>query len=95
VTDPLTALDLSRAGISTIVWATGFTTDYGWLDVDAFDEHGRPSHRRGVSTEPGVYFLGLPWLSRRGSSFIWGVWHDAKYVADHIQTQRQYLAYGR
>ncbi len=41
-----------------------------------------------------MYFLGLPWLSRRGSSFIWGVWHDAGYVADHITTQRGYLAYG-
>ena len=68
-------------------------SDYSWLQVDAFDERGRPRHRRGVSTEPGVYFLGLPWLSRRGSSFIWGVWHDAKHVADHIATQRGYLAY--
>jgi putative flavoprotein involved in K+ transport len=40
-----------------------------------------------------VYFLGLPWLSRRGSAFIWGVWHDAKHIADHIVTQRKYLAY--
>ena len=47
-----------------------------------------------MSSEPGVYFLGLPWQSRRGSSFIWGVWHDAKYLADHIQMQRGYLAYG-
>ena len=47
-----------------------------------------------MSSEPGVYFLGLPWLSRRGSSFIWGVWHDAKHVADHITTQLGYLAYG-
>ena len=90
-TDPLLEVDLTQAGITTIIWATGFTTDYGWLQVDAFDETGRPSHRRGVSTEPGVYFLGLPWLSRRGSSFIWGVWHDAKHVAGHIATQRSYL----
>lgn len=91
VTDPLLALDLDDIG--AIVWATGYATDYSWLQVDAFDERGRPQHRRGVSTEPGVYFLGLPWLSRRGSSFIWGVWHDARYVADHIATQRGYLAY--
>jgi putative flavoprotein involved in K+ transport len=90
--DPLQELDL--AGVGTIIWATGYATDYSWLQVDAFDENGRPRHRRGVSTEPGVYFLGLPWLSRRGSSFIWGVWHDARYVADHIATQRGYLAYG-
>ena len=94
VTDPLLELDLAGAGVTSIIWATGFAVDYGWLQVDAFDEHGRPRHRRGVSPEPGVYFLGLPWLSRRGSSFIWGVWHDAKYVADHIATQRHYLAYG-
>ena len=94
VTKPRLELDLAAEGITSIVWATGFAVDYSWLQVDAFDAHGRPAHRRGVSTEPGVYFLGLPWLSRRGSSFIWGVWHDAKYVADHIITQRGYLAYG-
>ena len=46
-----------------------------------------------MSVEPGLYFLGLPWQSRRGSSFIWGVWHDAKHVADRISTQAKYLAY--
>lgn len=91
-TDPLLELDLDASGVTSIVWATGFATDYGWLQVDAFDENGRPDQRRGVSAEPGVYFLGLPWLSRRGSSFIWGVWHDARYVADHISTQRGYLS---
>ncbi len=93
VTDPILELDLSKAGVTSIVWATGFAVDFSWLKVDAFDENGRPKHQRGVSAEPGVYFLGLPWLSRRGSSFIWGVWHDAKYLADHIATQRTYLAY--
>jgi len=94
VTDPLLELDLVTAGVTSIIWATGFTVDFSWLRVNAFDEDGKPKHRRGVSSEPGVYFLGLPWLSRRGSSFIWGVWHDARYVADHIATQRGYLAYG-
>jgi putative flavoprotein involved in K+ transport len=93
VTKPVLELDLAEAGITSIIWATGFAVDYSWLQVDAFDDNGNPSHRRGVSTEPGVYFLGLPWLSRRGSSFIWGVWHDAKYLADHITTQRSYLTY--
>ncbi|MET3581501.1 putative flavoprotein involved in K+ transport [Mesorhizobium robiniae] len=93
LTNPLRELDLAEAGIAAIVWATGFSVDYSWLKVDAFDEKGRPRHQRGVSTEPGIYFLGLPWQSRRGSSFIWGVWHDAKHVADRISTQRKYLAY--
>ncbi len=91
ISDPILELNLAAAGITSIIWATGFAVDYNWLKVDAFDEQGRPKHQRGVSSEPGVYFLGLPWLSRRGSSFIWGVWHDAKYLADHISTQRKYL----
>jgi putative flavoprotein involved in K+ transport len=93
VTDPILEINLAEAGIASIIWATGFAVDYSWLKVDAFDEKGRPKHQRGVSAEPGIYFLGLPWLSRRGSSFIWGVWHDAKHLADHISTQRKYLAY--
>jgi putative flavoprotein involved in K+ transport len=93
VTHPLRELDLVEAGVTSIVWATGYAVDFGWLDVNAFDEKGKPAHQRGVSKEPGIYFLGLPWLSRRGSAFIWGVWHDAKHVADHISTQRKYLAY--
>jgi putative flavoprotein involved in K+ transport len=93
VIDPLPQLDLAGAGVASIVWATGFTGDYGWLQVGALDERGRPKHQRGISAEPGVYFLGLPWQSRRGSSFIWGVWHDAQYLADAIQIQRSYLAY--
>lgn len=90
---PVLELDLQNAGINTIIWATGFGVDYSWLKVEALDEQGRPHHQRGVSAEPGIYFLGLPWQTRRGSSFIWGVWHDAKYVADHIAKQRGYMAY--
>lgn len=93
VTHPLLELDLDEAGVTSIIWATGFSTDFSWLKVDAFDKEGKPRHQRGVSSEPGIYFVGLPWLSRRGSSFIWGVWHDAKHIADHIATQRSYLEY--
>jgi putative flavoprotein involved in K+ transport len=93
VSNPIRELDLAAAGITSVVWATGFAFDYGWLQVDAFDDSGKPKHQRGISSEPGVYFLGLPWQSRRGSSFIWGVWHDAKYLADQIAIQRSYHAY--
>jgi len=93
VTDPVLELDLAAAGATSIVWATGFEVDYGWLQVDAFDDKDRPVHQRGIAPERGVYFIGLPWLSNRSSSFIWGVWHDAKRIADHIATQRNYLAH--
>ena len=87
VTNPLRQLDLAKAGVTAIVWATGFALDYGWLQVDAFDEKGRPAHERGVTAVPGLYFLGLPWLSRRASPFIWGVWHDAAYLAEQIDAR--------
>ena len=93
LTDPVLTLDLAAAGITTILWATGYSFDLGWLQLDAFDAAGRPRHQRGVSVEPGLYFLGLPWQARRGSAFIWGVWHDARHVADHIAKLRVYLGY--
>ncbi|APR38146.1 flavin-containing monooxygenase [Paraburkholderia sp. SOS3] len=93
VTRPILELDLHEAGVTSIIWATGYTADYSWLKVNAFSPNGKPQHQRGVSSEPGIYFLGLPWLSRRGSSFIWGVWHDARHIADHIAIQRKYLSY--
>ncbi|WP_108260734.1 flavin-containing monooxygenase [Mangrovicoccus ximenensis] len=94
VTDPILSLDLAAEGIGSIIWATGFTQDYSWLPEGAHDGAGRPRHSRGVSvSEPGIYFLGLPWQTRRGSSFIWGVWHDAAAIAGHIAMQRAYLAH--
>lgn len=88
VTDPILQLNLAEAGITAIVWATGFAVDFGWLKADTFDARGIPLHERGVSKVPGLYFLGLPWLSRRASPFIWGVWHDAEYLAGHIAARR-------
>ncbi len=93
MTHPRRELDLAAAGITSIIWATGYRVDFSWLQVDSFEPGGKPRHHRGVGHEPGIYFLGLPWLSRRGSSFIWGVWHDAKFVADHIAKQRRYSDY--
>jgi len=87
MTNPTLELNLAEAGITTIIWATGFVQDFNWLKVDTFDKDGKPLHDRGVAKEPGIYFLGLPWLSMRGSSFIWGVWEDAKYLASHIAKQ--------
>lgn len=93
ITTPIREIDLAAKGISTIIWATGFRFDYGWLNADTLDEAGRPIHQRGVSKVPGLYFVGLPWQSRRGSSFIWGAWHDAKFVVDQIAIQNAYMAY--
>jgi putative flavoprotein involved in K+ transport len=84
MTQPILELNLAAAGITSIIWATGYAMDFGWLKVDGFDAKGRPAHERGVSVVPGLYFVGLSWLSRRASPFIWGVWHDAEYLAGEI-----------
>ncbi|WP_342627240.1 NAD(P)/FAD-dependent oxidoreductase [Nguyenibacter vanlangensis] len=88
VTDPVLSLDLHGAGIASVIWATGYALDFGWIKIDIFDAKGSPRHRKGVSEEPGLYFLGLAWLTRRASPFIWGVWHDADYLAGHIAARR-------
>jgi len=84
VVEPIRQLNLRDAGIATVIWATGYALDYGWIDVPVFDESGTPIHRRGVSNVPGLYFLGLPWLARMESGFIYGVGDDAADLADHI-----------
>lgn len=94
IKNPVLSLNLEKAGIKTVLWATGFKSDYSWLKVpDAVDDKGAPFHKRGISAASGIYFVGLPNLVNRASSFIYGVWHDAKYVADHIALQRDYQEY--
>jgi putative flavoprotein involved in K+ transport len=84
---PLRSLSLLDAEVSTVIWATGFTGDFTWLHLPAFDEDGLPIHERGVSPLRGLYFVGLPWLSSRGSGIIHGVRGDARHIADVISQQ--------
>jgi putative flavoprotein involved in K+ transport len=89
VTGPISTLDLTAAGISTIIWANGFRYDFNWIDLPIFADEtpssGRvPAHRRGITAVPGVYFLGLPWLHKLKSAFLHGVGDDAEYLAQHI-----------
>jgi putative flavoprotein involved in K+ transport len=80
-------LDYRAAGITSIVWCIGFRTDYSWLDLPVFNGRGQPSHVRGVTPVPGVYFLGLPWLYTWGSGRLSGVARDAEYLAEHIEAR--------
>ena len=76
--------DLESGEIRSIVWATGFRPDYSWLDVPVVDHKGYLRHDGGVVDAPGLYALGLPFLRRRKSSFIYGAEDDARDVVDHL-----------
>lgn len=83
-----TRLDLADAGISTVVWATGYRRSYPWLHVPVLDEHGEIRQRAGITPAPGVYTVGQRFQTRRSSTFIDGVGHDAAVVAAHINALR-------
>jgi putative flavoprotein involved in K+ transport len=82
------SLDLRAAGISTILWANGFRPDHTWIDDVEVDEQGWPIQRDGVSTMPGVYFVGVHWLRKRKSALFVGVGEDAELVVRHLDTHR-------
>ncbi len=84
IADPLQRLDVSADGIGAVIWATGYGVDFGWIDAPVLDARGEPVHRGGVTEVPGLYFLGLQWLSKMSSSFLSGVGDDAADLADHI-----------
>jgi putative flavoprotein involved in K+ transport len=79
---------LDVAGISAVIWCTGFGRDYRWVDVPVFDGRGYPTHDRGVTNCPGLYFLGLPWLHTWGSGRFSGVGRDARHLAARIIADR-------
>lgn len=77
-------LDLRAAGVTSIIWATGFGVDYRWIDIPVFDGRGYPTHRRGATGCPGLYFLGLPWQHTWGSGRFGGVADDAEYLLHRV-----------
>jgi putative flavoprotein involved in K+ transport len=80
----LVELDLNAAGITSIIWAAGYTFDFSWVKFPIFDEFGFPLHQRGITAQPGLYFVGLQWLYKPKSSLLLGVGEDAEYIASHI-----------
>jgi putative flavoprotein involved in K+ transport len=78
------SVDLDEAGITAVVWATGFDSDWSWVHLPVFDGSGYPSHDRGITSERGLYVLGLPWLHTWGSGRLSGVGRDAGHLADVV-----------
>jgi len=77
--------DHSIMQADNIIWATGFYADYSWIKIkNVVDDNGKPNHNRGVSNVPGLFFIGLQWQFRRGSSLIGGVGEDAEYIINKL-----------
>ena len=77
-------LDLAGAGVSTVLWSSGFRPDYRWLEFGIFDEMGLPQTRRGVSEVPGLFFIGQLWQTNQVSATLFGPWVDAPHVATEM-----------
>jgi len=86
--NPVRQLDKNSIGLGALIWATGYRFDFSWIDLPLLDAGGAPVHDKGVAPLPGIYFLGLPWLSKMNSSFLSGVGDDAARLADIIQSRR-------
>jgi putative flavoprotein involved in K+ transport len=73
--------DGTHVAASSVIWATGFRSDYSWIRIPGVLAGAQVVHRRGVTQVPGLYFLGLPWQHTRGSALLGFVKHDAEWLA--------------
>jgi len=78
------SINLHEEGISSIIWATGFGMDFSWIHCPVFDERGVPVHQRGVTSQAGLYFLGLNWQYTWGSGRFYHVGNDAEYLIGRL-----------
>ncbi len=85
--DSISELDLRAAGITSAIWCTGYQDDYGWVKLPIFDQAGEPIQRRGITACPGAYFLGLRWMHKWKSAFLFGVEEDAAYLAEWMSSR--------
>ena len=85
--DPILELDLQASGITSIVWATGYRSEFSWIRLPVLDSWGNPIQRRGVTAVPGLLFVGLEWMHTQKSGLLLGVGDDAAYVASAIDNR--------
>jgi putative flavoprotein involved in K+ transport len=90
IEEPL-SLDYEAANIGTVIWCTGYESDFRWIEIPVFDGKGYPGHQRGITAVSGLYFLGLPWLYTWGSGRFSGIARDATYLADYIAARKKVI----
>jgi putative flavoprotein involved in K+ transport len=88
-TEVITELDLNTAGITSVIWATGYNYGFSWIDFPVFDDVGYPVTERGITDQPGLYFVGLHFLHTRESGLLSGVGADAAHVVQHLLQTRE------
>lgn len=91
----VTFADGSKLDVDAVIWATGYRSEYGWLDVPVFDQDGRVLHRRGVTDFAGLFFLGLTWQHTRGSALLGWVKDDAEFIVGRIAANANDLTTSR
>lgn len=82
---PIAEIDLRAAGISSVIWCTGYRDDYAWMKLPILDQAGHPVQTRGVTACARAYFLGLRWMHKYKSAFLFGVGEDAAYLAEQME----------
>ena len=87
----MTFSDQTTLDVDAVIWATGYQSDYSWIDLPVLDDASRPRHRRGETEVPGLYFLGLPWQHTRGSALLGWVKDDAEFIAKKIEAYEKVL----
>jgi putative flavoprotein involved in K+ transport len=91
----VTFADGSELDVEVVIWATGYRSEYSWIDVPVFDQDGRVLHRRGVTDSPGLFFLGLTWQHTRGSALLGWVKDDAEFISERIAANADDRSNGR
>ena len=82
--EPRASLDLNEAGITTVIYATGFHYNFSWINFPVLDDRGYPRYERGITALPGLYFVGLHWMRTQGSGLFYAVGRDAEFVVNHL-----------
>ena len=85
----ITELEVRTAGITSVIWAAGYSFDFDLIKLPVTDGDGFPIQQRGVTAYPGLYFAGLTWLPAQKSGLLLGVGEQAAHIADHIANHKQ------
>lgn len=75
--------------VANVIWCTGYSPGFDWIDIGVLDDAGKPIQERGIVADvPGLYFVGLFFLHALWSETIPGMQPDVAHVVDHLAALR-------